>query len=167
MFFPSYFCDVLNRISLYFGLVTAGAGILGVVFGSEIARRQASSSKNSFCYILCFSLLFRRYRRINPRGDPIVCGSAVLLAMPFLYFVIVLSNSQIILVWIFIFTAETLLCSNWALISDMLMVEFIYFIRLNTSFFYCISFSILSFPLDGRPQVQFKSLLCIYSYVIF
>lgn len=89
-----------DTVALYFGLVAAGAGIIGVLLGTEVARR---------------------YRRINPRGDPIICGSAVLLAMPFLYFVLILSNSYIIVVWIFIFIAQTLLCSNWGLITDMLM----------------------------------------------
>jgi len=66
------------------------------------------------------------YRRFNARGDPIVCGCAVILAMPFLFFVLILSKDHLVLTWIFIFVAETLLCSNWALISDMLMVEFLF-----------------------------------------
>ncbi|CAF3251391.1 unnamed protein product [Rotaria socialis] len=89
-----------TNVSLYFGIVTCGAGILGVLLGSEVARR---------------------YRKINARGDPIVCGIAVLLALPFLFSVLLLSKDHLILTWIFIFIAETLLCSNWALISDMLM----------------------------------------------
>jgi len=64
------------------------------------------------------------YRKRNPRGDPIVCGIAVFLAMPFLVCLLLFSKDNLILTWIFIFVAETLLCSNWALISDMLMVEF-------------------------------------------
>jgi hypothetical protein len=67
---------------------------------------------------------FSSYRKRNPRGDPIVCGVAVVLAMPFLFCVLLLSKDHLVLTWIFIFIAETLLCSNWALISDMLMVEF-------------------------------------------
>jgi hypothetical protein len=63
------------------------------------------------------------YRKVNARADPIVCGLAVFLAMPFLFFVLTLSKDHLILTWIFIFCAETLLCSNWALISDMLMVR--------------------------------------------
>ncbi|CAF3386766.1 unnamed protein product [Rotaria sp. Silwood1] len=88
------------NVSLYFGIVTCGAGVLGVLLGSEIARR---------------------YRKRNPRGDPIVCGIAVLLAIPCLFCVLLLSKDYIVLTWIFIFIAETLLCSNWALITDMLM----------------------------------------------
>ncbi|CAF0942045.1 unnamed protein product [Rotaria sordida] len=88
------------NVSLYFGMITCGAGIIGVLLGSEIARR---------------------YRKRNPRGDPIVCGVAVLLAIPFLFCVLLLSKDYIVLTWIFIFIAETLLCSNWALITDMLM----------------------------------------------
>jgi len=88
------------KVSLYFGVITCGAGIVGVLLGSEIARR---------------------YRRLNPRGDPIVCGVAVILAMPFLFTLLLFSKDKLTLTWIFIFIAETLLCSNWALISDMLM----------------------------------------------
>ncbi len=34
-----HFVLLSNSVALYFGIVTCGAGILGVVFGSEIARR--------------------------------------------------------------------------------------------------------------------------------
>ncbi len=71
---------------------------------------------------MIYNFLYFSYRRKNPRGDPIVCGTAVILAMPFLFFVLILSKDHLVLTWIFIFVAETLLCSNWALISDMLMV---------------------------------------------
>jgi len=89
-----------ENVSLYFGIITCAAGIIGVLLGSEVARR---------------------YRRINKRGDPIICGTAVILAMPFLFGVLILSKDYLVLTWIFIFMAETFLCSNWALISDMLM----------------------------------------------
>ncbi|CAF0865140.1 unnamed protein product [Adineta ricciae] len=89
-----------SNVALYFGMITCGAGILGVVLGSEIAKR---------------------YRKYNRRADPIVCGIAILLAMPFLFCVLLLAKDHQILTWIFIFIAETLMCSNWALISDMLM----------------------------------------------
>ena len=70
------------------------------------------------------SFFFLSYRQRNPSGDPFICGIAVLIAMPFLYFVLIFSKDNLILTWIFVFIAEALLCSNWALISDMLMVEF-------------------------------------------
>ena len=31
--------DHFDRIALYFGMITCGAGIIGVLLGSEIARR--------------------------------------------------------------------------------------------------------------------------------
>ncbi|CAF4034276.1 unnamed protein product [Rotaria magnacalcarata] len=61
------------------------------------------------------------YRKRNQRGDPIVCGVAVLVSVPFLFVALIYSKDNIILTWISIFIAETLLCSNWAIISDMLM----------------------------------------------
>jgi len=63
------------------------------------------------------------YRKRNPRADPLVCGIAVVLSVPFLAAALILSEKYEILTWIFIFTTETLLCTNWALISDMLMVR--------------------------------------------
>ncbi|CAM4775062.1 unnamed protein product [Rotaria magnacalcarata] len=88
------------NVSLYFGIITCFAGVLGVVMGTEIARW---------------------YRKRNQRGDPIVCGVAVLVSVPFLFVALIYSKDNIILTWISIFIAETLLCSNWAIISDMLM----------------------------------------------
>ncbi|CAF0890824.1 unnamed protein product [Rotaria sp. Silwood1] len=88
------------NVSLYFGIVTCGAGLLGVLLGSEVARW---------------------YRKRNQRGDPIVCGVAVILAIPFLFIVLIISKHSIIATWICIAITETLLSSNWAIISDMLM----------------------------------------------
>ncbi|UJR10414.1 hypothetical protein I4U23_014618 [Adineta vaga] len=89
-----------ENVSLYFGIITCASGLLGVLLGSEIARR---------------------YRKRNLRGDPIVCGVAVLLSLPFLVVLLIFSKSDKITTWICIFICETLLSSNWALISDMLM----------------------------------------------
>lgn len=63
------------------------------------------------------------YRKRNPRGDPIVCGVAVVLSVPFIIPVLLFSKDNLAVTWVCIFMAETLLCSNWALISDMLMVN--------------------------------------------
>lgn len=83
-------------------------------------------------------ILIFRYRQINKRGDPIVCGTAVLLAMPFLFSVLVFSKDHLILTWAFIFIAETLLCTNWAVISDMLMVEFLFDIIIINDYFHLL-----------------------------
>ncbi|CAF4004426.1 unnamed protein product [Rotaria sp. Silwood2] len=88
------------KVSLYFGIVTCGAGFFGVLVASEIARW---------------------YRRRNQRGDPIVCGVAILVSIPFLFILLIFSKDNIIVTWICIAIAETLLCSNWAIVSDMLM----------------------------------------------
>jgi len=45
----------------------------------------------------------------------------VILSIPFLIAVLLFSKDNLVSSWICIFMAETLLCSNWALISDMLM----------------------------------------------
>jgi hypothetical protein len=110
------FCII--SVGLYFGIVTCGAGLIGVLLGSEIARRYVYLIEKMNVHLFFFS-----YRKRNDRGDPIVCGVAVLLSLPFLFCVLILSKDNLIITWICIFIAETLLCSNWALISDMLMVE--------------------------------------------
>ena len=122
---------MLNSVALYFGIITCGAGILGVLLGSEVARRYIY-----LCGLIHHNVPFFSYRKRNPRGDPIVCGVAVVLAMPFLFCVLLLSKDHRVLTWIFIFIAETLLCSNWALISDMLMVRIYYY--LNDDYFYLL-----------------------------
>lgn len=88
------------QVSLIFGIITCFAGLTGVILGSEAARR---------------------YRKRNKRADPLVCGIAVILSAPFLAATLYLSKDYPAGTWICIFITETLLCTNWALISDMLM----------------------------------------------
>ncbi|CAF1015428.1 unnamed protein product [Adineta steineri] len=88
------------NVSLYFGIVACAAGIAGVILGSGIAN-----------------LLRKR----TARADPIVCGVAVLLALPFLVALLILSKTNLWVTWAGVFISETLFCSNWALTSDMLM----------------------------------------------
>jgi hypothetical protein len=65
-----------------------------------------------------------RYRKRNARADSIVSGVGVLLCLPFLLAVILFSKDNLISTWICMFFGTTCLCTNWALISDILMVKF-------------------------------------------
>ncbi|KAL8594513.1 hypothetical protein ACOMHN_024958 [Nucella lapillus] len=88
------------RVSLIFGGITVAAGIIGVALGSEIARR---------------------YRKKNPRADPLVCAFGLLSCTPFLFFSLVLAQYYIAPTWLLIFLGETLLCLNWAITADILL----------------------------------------------
>ncbi|CAF0758443.1 unnamed protein product [Didymodactylos carnosus] len=89
-----------KNITLYFGIITCTAGLLGVISGTEIARH-------------C--------RKITSRADPIVCGVAILLSLPFLVVALLYSNRYMISTWISIFFSEALMCTNWALINDIML----------------------------------------------
>lgn len=89
-----------SRVALIFGGITVAAGFLGVFLGTEIARR---------------------YRKVNPRADPLTCAFGMLSCMPFLFFALVMSEYNIPATWVLIFVGETLLCLNWAVTADILL----------------------------------------------
>lgn len=55
------------------------AGFIGVALGAEASRR---------------------YKRINPRADPLVCAFGLLMCTPFLFFGLWLSESNIPVYWV-------------------------------------------------------------------
>ena len=55
------------------------AGFIGVALGAESSRR---------------------YKKINPRADPLICAMGLLICTPFLFFALVLSRYQIVLTWV-------------------------------------------------------------------
>ncbi|XP_012944814.1 protein spinster homolog 1 [Aplysia californica] len=89
-----------STVSLIFGGITVAAGFIGVALGAEGARR---------------------YRRVNPRADPLVCAFGILMCVPFLFFALVMSATSALGTWILIFIGETLLCLNWAVTADILL----------------------------------------------
>lgn len=86
--------------SFIFGGITVVTGLLGVASGVEISKR---------------------YRKINPRGDPIVCACGLLSSAPFLYLSLVFADSSLVATYVFIFIGETLLSLNWAIVADILL----------------------------------------------
>ncbi|KAL5015714.1 hypothetical protein ScPMuIL_005303 [Solemya velum] len=87
-------------VSLIFGIITVLAGFIGVALGAETSRR---------------------YKRRNPRSDPLVCAFGLITCAPFLYFAIVVSRYNEIATWILIFVGETMLCLNWCIVADILL----------------------------------------------
>ncbi|XP_063791423.1 protein spinster homolog 1 [Pseudophryne corroboree] len=86
--------------SLIFGLVTVVTGLLGVGAGVEISKR---------------------YRKVNPRADPLVCACGLLGSAPFLYLSLVFADTSLVATYVFIFIGETLLSLNWAIVADILL----------------------------------------------
>lgn len=89
-----------QAISLIFGIITAIAGILGVVIGSVGAQI---------------------YRKYNARADPLICSLGVFLSVPFAFLGLAIPHSTMPLSWISIFIAIVSLCVNWTLTSDILL----------------------------------------------
>ncbi|XP_067682434.1 protein spinster homolog 1-like isoform X3 [Haliotis asinina] len=106
---PTYMTDAIesqsqtvdmSHVSLIFGIITVAAGFIGVALGAETARR---------------------YKKINPRSDPIICAMGLLSSAPFLFFALVLANYSTPATWVLIFLGETMLCMNWAIVTDILL----------------------------------------------
>ncbi|KAF3813429.1 hypothetical protein GH733_018582 [Mirounga leonina] len=59
-----------NQDSLIFGILTVVTGIIGVVLGAEASRR---------------------YKKVNPRAEPLICACSLLIAAPCLYLALILA----------------------------------------------------------------------------
>ncbi|XP_075181497.1 protein spinster homolog 1-like [Anomaloglossus baeobatrachus] len=91
--------DVCNyNDSMIFGILTVVAGIIGVVAGVEIAKR---------------------YKKYNPRADPIVCGFSLLGSAIFLFLAIYLANITLVATYVLIFIGHILLMMNFSISADI------------------------------------------------
>ncbi|XP_048257171.1 protein spinster homolog 1-like isoform X3 [Haliotis rufescens] len=90
----------MSQVAQIFGVITVAAGFIGVALGAETARR---------------------YKKINPRSDPLICALGLLSSAPFLFFALVLANYSTPATWVLIFLGETMLCMNWAIVTDILL----------------------------------------------
>ncbi|MFH4981650.1 hypothetical protein AB6A40_008359 [Gnathostoma spinigerum] len=97
---------VTAEISLVFGLITCLAGLCGVAFGSSLAQMWRRGNS---------------YLRKSDSADCLVCAVGAIIAVPMLFFAIVLSRDYITLCWIFIFLGVTGSCLNWAVNMDLVM----------------------------------------------
>ncbi|XP_043852744.1 protein spinster homolog 3 [Dromiciops gliroides] len=91
-------CD--SPDSLIFGALTVVTGIVGVLIGAEMARR---------------------FKKLTPRAEPLVCAGSMLAAAPCLYLAIVLAQKTIVAFYVFLALGELFLSFNWAIIADILL----------------------------------------------
>ncbi|VDO83436.1 unnamed protein product [Soboliphyme baturini] len=92
--------DVIFRANLIFGIITCVAGFVGVVTGSTVAQI---------------------WRMTNPRADSLVCGLGLVAVVPFLYVALNILQISESAAYPLVFITVTLLCLNWALLSDILL----------------------------------------------
>ncbi|XP_041626649.1 protein spinster homolog 3 isoform X7 [Vulpes lagopus] len=101
-----------NQDSLIFGILTVVTGIIGVVLGAEASRR---------------------FKRVNPRAEPLVCACSLLAAAPCLYLALLLARTTFTVSYVFLALGELLLSCNWAVVAEILLR----FLSLQHSFLCC------------------------------
>ncbi|XP_047401563.1 protein spinster homolog 3 isoform X2 [Sciurus carolinensis] len=89
-----------SQDSLIFGILTVVTGIIGVILGAEAARR---------------------YKKVNPRAEPLICASSLLAAAPCLYLALILAPTTLLASYVFLALGELLLSCNWAVVADILL----------------------------------------------
>ncbi|MEE6525042.1 hypothetical protein FKM82_024824, partial [Ascaphus truei] len=73
--------------SIIFGVITCVSGILGVGAGVEISKR---------------------YRKINPRADPLVCALGLLSSAPFLFLAVACADRSLVATYVSTYVSLTL-----------------------------------------------------------
>uniref|UniRef100_A0A8C3UL60 Sphingolipid transporter 3 (putative) n=1 Tax=Catharus ustulatus TaxID=91951 RepID=A0A8C3UL60_CATUS len=89
-----------SSISLIFGGITIGTGILGIIAGAEAARRL---------------------RKINNKADPLICATSMFMSALCLYIALMVAQTNILSTFIFIAFGELFLSVNWAVVTDILL----------------------------------------------
>ncbi|XP_007935784.1 protein spinster homolog 3 [Orycteropus afer afer] len=89
-----------SQDSLIFGALTVVTGIIGVILGAEAARR---------------------YKKVNPRAEPLICASSLLATAPCLYLALILAPTTLLASYVFLALGELLLSCNWAVVADILL----------------------------------------------
>jgi len=90
----------VDDISLTYGILTIGSGVLGVVSGS---------------------LMGQKLRKYVPYVDAVICGGGLLISAAFFYASFVLSQGSIATDYVMIFFGLYFLNLNWALVGDILL----------------------------------------------
>ncbi|XP_075686277.1 protein spinster homolog 1-like [Rhinoderma darwinii] len=86
--------------SQIFGMITIITGIVGVGAGVEISKR---------------------FRKVNPRADALVCACGMLGSAPFLLLALTLARFSLVASYILIFIGALLLTLNFAIVDDILL----------------------------------------------
>ncbi|XP_050018711.1 protein spinster homolog 3 isoform X1 [Alexandromys fortis] len=89
-----------SQDSLIFGALTVATGIIGVILGAEASRR---------------------YKKVNPRAEPLICASSLFAAAPCLYLALILASRTLLASYVFLALGELLLSCNWAVVADILL----------------------------------------------
>ncbi|XP_057632034.1 protein spinster homolog 3 isoform X1 [Chionomys nivalis] len=89
-----------SQDSLIFGALTVATGIIGVILGAEASRR---------------------YKKVNPRAEPLICASSLFAAAPCLFLALILASRTLLAAYVFLALGELLLSCNWAVVADILL----------------------------------------------
>jgi len=89
-----------KEVALYFGVITCFAGFCGVLMGTVAASI---------------------WRKTNPRADPLVCAFGMMSASPFIFAAFYVSRTNMMATWGLIFIGETMVCLNWAIVTDIVL----------------------------------------------
>ncbi|XP_027424021.2 protein spinster homolog 3 isoform X7 [Zalophus californianus] len=98
----SSWCEDVRYLgrNLIFGILTVVTGIIGVVLGAEASRR---------------------YKKVNPRAESLICAYSLLIAAPCLYLALILAPVTLLASYVFLALGELLLSCNWAVVADILL----------------------------------------------
>ncbi|CAO2644058.1 Protein spinster homolog 3, partial [Lemmus lemmus] len=98
----SSWCEDIRYLgrNLIFGALTVATGIIGVILGAEASRR---------------------YKKVNPRAEPLICASSLFAAAPCLYLALILASRTLLASYVFLALGELLLSCNWAVVADILL----------------------------------------------
>ncbi|KAL4713991.1 hypothetical protein ACJJTC_005622 [Scirpophaga incertulas] len=88
----------LERVSLYFGVITMMSGVLGVPLGTWLGAALA-----------------KRW----PRAHPVICAAGLLLSAPAMALGMLLVEGYCYAPFVFMFLGEVALNLNWAIVADM------------------------------------------------
>ncbi|XP_024592016.1 protein spinster homolog 2 isoform X3 [Neophocaena asiaeorientalis asiaeorientalis] len=91
-----------SQDSLIFGVLTVVTGLVGVILGAEASRR---------------------YKKVNPRAEPLICAASLLTAAPCLYLALILAPTTLLASYVFLALGELLLSCNWAVVADILLIS--------------------------------------------
>ncbi|XP_011522027.1 protein spinster homolog 3 isoform X3 [Homo sapiens] len=100
--FRSSWCEDVRYLgkNLIFGALTIMTGVIGVILGAEAARR---------------------YKKVIPGAEPLICASSLLATAPCLYLALVLAPTTLLASYVFLGLGELLLSCNWAVVADILL----------------------------------------------
>ncbi|XP_076792497.1 protein spinster homolog 3 isoform X4 [Arvicanthis niloticus] len=98
----SSWCEDVRYLgrNLIFGALTVATGVIGVMLGAEASRK---------------------YKKVNPRAEPLICASSLFATAPCLYLALILASRTLLASYVFLALGELLLSCNWAVVADILL----------------------------------------------